>query len=198
MKINTYYNINPYYYHLCNINWKIFGTLTFRNKNKRKRFRSSRLHRDSDFKRLLELSFYWHGISLEEIPYFLRHEHSETSQYHLHFLVANSGKLEQIDTVDLCNSMTACWNRDFRTASGSNGTSVIIPYEKSKKGVKYFCKEAPGSDNGYYDDFVLSDALLEVIHKSQLTDPSVIPSENERHSQDIQRSDFGNSEDLRE
>jgi hypothetical protein len=198
MNINTYYNINPYYYHLSNINWKIFGTLTFRNKNKRKRFRSSRVHRDSDFKRLLELSFYWHGMAFDEIPYFLRHEHSETSQYHLHFLVANSGRLEQIDTVDLCNSMTACWNRDFRTASGSNGTSVIIPYEKSKKGAKYFCKEAPGSDSGYYDDFVLSDALIEVIHRSQLADPGVIQGENERHRQDIQGSNFGDSEDFRE
>jgi len=198
MKINTYYNINPYFYHLKDINWKVFGTLTFRNKNKRKRFKSSRIHRDSDFKRLLELSFYWHGMALEEIPYFLRHEHSETSQYHLHFLIADSGKLEQIDTVDLCNSMTACWNRDFRTASGSNGTSVIIPYEKSKKGVKYFCKEAPGSDNGYYNDFLLSDALMEVIHRSQPVDPGVIPSENERHSENIQGSDLGNSEDFRE
>ena len=137
-------------------------------------------------------------MALEEIPYFLRHEHSETSQYHLHFLIADSGKLEQIDTVDLCNSMTACWNRDFRTASGSNGTSVIIPYEKSKKGVKYFCKEAPGSDNGYYNDFLLSDALMEVIHRSQPVGPGVIPSENERHSENIQGSDLGNSEDFRE
>ena len=197
MNINSYYKINPYFYTLKDINWKIFGTLTFRSKNKRKRFRSSRAHRDYDFKRLLELSFYWHGLPLETIPYFLRHEHSETSQYHLHFLIANSGKLQQIDTVDLCNTMTACWNRDFRTASGSNGTSVIIPYEKSKKGVKYFCKETPGSNNGYYEDFHLSDALFELIQTSIPHNPSVIPDEDERNSQDIQRGDTGDSEDLR-
>jgi hypothetical protein len=165
---NSPYIDSSYYYHLSKVNWKIFGSLTFKSKSKRNNYRTSRYSRDYDFKHLLENTFYRLKIYSDDVPYFLRHEYSESRKYHLHFLIANHRKIDHLDPYDLAGDLTSCWKRDFSGPRGSNGTAVIEPYNKHKDGAKYVCKLNPGQDSSFFDDFHMSEPLKEIIKNNNL------------------------------
>ena len=183
---NTLYIDNSYYYLLSKISWKIFGTLTFRSKSKRNIFKSSRSSRDYDFKHLLENTFYRLNIYFEDVPYFLRHEFSETRKYHLHFLIANHRKLDHLDAFDLASDLTSCWKRDFAGPKGSNGSCFIEPYKNHKDGPKYICKVNPWQDSSYFEDFQMSDALIQMF-RSITPDTECNPVNDNQHRADISR-----------
>jgi len=201
--INTdiYSNYCNYLFSLEKLPWKIIGTLTFRDKSKKFNTQRSNKLREEDFLRLLDNTAFKLKFDKEKVPWFLRHESSIAQRWHIHFIISDCRALKNIHATTICEEMISGWTRDFRGPRGSNGTCVITPYDPNKDGLKYICKlsyEEKFHPNPLVENFILSDSLKALFNEADLSDPGVITCRDERYSKNIQRSDFGDPEDLRQ
>ena len=199
---STQYNDYSGYLHpLQRLNWKVFGTLTFRDKSKRYGTERGTKLRNDDFYRLLSNSSYKLKINLDYVPYFHRHENAITSGWHIHFIIAECRALKDISARALCGELSSSWNRDFRGPRGVNGTCEIEPFDNEKDGLKYICKLdyfSKKADNGSVEYFIPSPALKQLFDETSIGSPGVITSDNGQYSKIIQRGSPSNSEDFRQ
>ncbi|NBP02668.1 MAG: hypothetical protein EBU90_21625 [Proteobacteria bacterium] len=199
--LTQYNDYSGYLYPLQRLNWKVFGTLTFRDKSKRYGTERSTSLRNDDFYRLLSNSFYKLKINSDIVPYFLRHETALTSGWHVHFIIADCRAFREVSARTLCGELSGSWNRDFRGPRGVNGTCQIEPFDHDKDGLKYICKINKferKTDDGSVEYFIPSPALKQLIEETYIGNPSVITTEDGQYSQIIQGSSTGNSEDIRQ
>lgn len=174
----TQYNVySPYLISLERLNWKVFGTVTFRDKSKRKATPRSTALRNDDFYRLLDNSFYKLKVNQDIVPYFFRHEGSLVDGWHIHFVIADCKALRGFSARAICAEMNSSWHRDFRGIRGINGTSQIDPYDPKKEGLKYVCKldkYDSNNNNAYCEYFYPSEALKNLVRETDIGNPGVI------------------------
>jgi len=175
--ISQYKVYSPYLVSLERLNWKVFGTLTFRDKSKRKATPRSTALRNDDFYRLLDNSFYKINVNGDLVPYFFRHEASLVEGWHIHFIIADCKALKSLPASAICTEMNSSWHRDFRGLRGVNGTSQIDPFDAKKEGLKYICKMDKydsNSINAYCEYFYPSQTLKDLIQETYIGNPRVI------------------------
>jgi len=168
---DQYKGYSYYLQPLERLQWKVFGTLTFRDKSKRKSTPRSTSLRNDDFSRLLDNSFYKLNINHDLVPYFCRHEESVQDAWHIHFIIAECRALKGLSANAICAELNASWHRDFRGVRGINGTSHIVPFDADKPGLKYICKLNKynrNEDNGWVEYFIPSEPLKRLIQETHI------------------------------
>jgi hypothetical protein len=200
LNYDQYKGYSEYLYSLEQLKWKVFGTVTFREKSKRKSTKISTDKRNDDFIRLINNCCYKLNVDAELVPYFWRHESSLLDGWHIHFIIADCKTLSNFYPITICGELNSSWHRDFRGIRGINGTSQIEPFDETKPGLKYICKKDKYNENtedGRVNYFCPSNALLKLREQTHIGGPSVISCDHGEHSQDIQRSSPDNTKDFR-
>jgi len=199
LNIDAYSGYSNYLYSLEQLKWKILGTVTFRDKSKKKPTKTSTDKRNDDFERLINNSFYRLNVDPELVPYFWRHESSLVDGWHIHFIIAECKALSRFSARAICTELNSSWHRDFRGVRGINGTSQIEPFDDKRHGVKYICKmdKYNKDENGSVNYFYPSYALLNLKEQTHIGGQSVITSDHGEHSQIVQRSSSDSAEDFR-
>ena len=185
---DQYRGYSDYLLPLERLTWKVFGTLTFRDKSKRKSTPRSTSLRNDDFSRLLDNSFYKLNINHELVPYFCRHEESVQDAWHIHFIIAECKALRALSAKAICAELNASWHRDFRGVRGINGTSHIEPFNAEMPGLKYICKldkYKKNADNGWVEYFIPSDSLKRLIQETHIGNQGVSFQNDEKNSNNI-------------
>ena len=188
---DQYRGYSDYLLPLERLNWKVFGTLTFRDKSKRKSTPRSTSLRNDDFSRLLDNSFYKLNINHELVPYFCRHEESVQDAWHIHFIIAECKALRALSAKAICAELNASWHRDFRGVRGINGTSHIEPFNAEMPGLKYICKldkYKKNADNGWVEYFIPSESLKRLIQETHIGNQDVSFQNDGQCSANIQTS----------
>ena len=188
---DQYRGFSDYLLPLERLTWKVFGTLTFRDKSKRKSTPRSTSLRNDDFSRLLDNSFYKLNINHELVPYFCRHEESVQDAWHIHFIIAECKALRGLSAKAICAELNASWHRDFRGVRGINGTSHIEPFNAEMPGLKYICKldkYKKNADNGWVEYFIPSESLKRLIQETHIGNQDVSLQNDGQYSANIQTS----------
>jgi len=199
LNYDQYKGYSEYLQPLERLKWKVFGTLTFRDKSKRKSTPRSTSLRNDDFARLIDNSFYKLNVDQALVPYFCRHEESINEGWHIHFIIAECKSLKGLSAKAICAEMNASWHRDFRGVRGINGTSQIDPFDDTKPGLKYICKldkYKKNNDNGWVEYFIPSEALKRLFNETPIGRRSVNNDSHGEYSEDVQRSSPDSSEDF--
>jgi len=189
LNYDQYKGFSHYLQPLERLKWKVFGTLTFRDKSKRKSTPRSTSLRNADFSRLLDNSFYKLNINHDLVPYFCRHEESVKDAWHIHFIIAECRTLKCLSANAICAELNASWHRDFRGVRGINGTSHIVPFDADKPGLKYICKlnkYKRNEDNGWVEYFIPSEPLKRLIQETHIGYQNVSFQNDEETSENIQ------------
>lgn len=153
----------PEYHFLnrLNIEWAIFGTLTFKGETPSKRIRSHM------YFKLLRLIAKRCGTHFEKFHWVLREEIGPSGeQLHAHFVTI--GKPQQSICEELCRQIEAVWTQS------DGGKSKIDPYNSTLKGWGYILKPSWLTDKYRHDmaDFLgtdgltPSDSILELAERS--------------------------------
>ena len=191
LNYDQYKGFSYYLQPLERLQWKVFGTLTFRDKSKRKSTPRSTSLRNDDFSRLLDNSFYKLNINHELVPYFCRHEESVQDAWHIHFIIAECKALKALSAKAICAELNASWHRDFRGVRGINGTSHIEPFNAEMPGLKYICKldkYKKNADNGWVEYFIPSESLKRLIQETHIGNQDVSFQNDGQCSANIQTS----------
>jgi hypothetical protein len=163
---------HPYLYSLVDLNWKIFGSLTWSLDSRRKASEFAQRKRESDFKRLIQLTSKQFKVKPCQFNYYHALEFGNAEECHLHFLIENTG-LRNICPDSLSTYMQDFWKNQFRLENDGRsgaGEAIILPFDKTKQfeGVSYLLKRE-------YDDFgqererwdTISDNLWLLLNKKQ-------------------------------
>jgi hypothetical protein len=153
--MNTY-KYHSYLYSLKDVEWFIFGSLTWADPIKREDNDEARNLRKDDLKRLFYLSARTMGLRSRVFRFYHATEWNAAHDCHKHFLIARKG-LERVEAKELCDTMQNIWQADV-------GQSLIVPFDPRLGGVAYCLKKEyddKGTERERYD--CVSDRLLSLL-----------------------------------
>lgn len=151
---------HAYLYRLKDVPWSIFGTLTWKDSDKRRDTDRSRSLRSEDFKLLLQLTRTRFGLRPNNLACYHCTEWGAAMQCHYHFLIAKAG-VERIASTELAAEMERLWRKRINLTG--LGTAEVRPFDEARQmpGVSYCFKreyDGRGLERERYDN--LSPALL--------------------------------------
>jgi hypothetical protein len=162
-----YDRYNPYRFHFEKLDWMTFGTVTW--KDEERRTISGELLRQKDFGNLLATACREFRIKSKRLPYYRCMEYGK-GDCHYHFLIAKEG-LEHIAPDEFAAFLQEQWQSKltaFGTRSEGVGRADIRPYDRARgaAGVLYCLKrEFDGKGNELDRIEFLSKGLSKVIER---------------------------------
>ncbi len=164
----NYYH--PYLNRLREVDWAIFGSLTWEWESRRKDCCCARWHRNKDFNGLINVFCARAKLRRNELAFYQATEFGKSGQAHYHFLIATEG-LKGIPPVQCANSLRNLWINELKPYDGVNcgiGTADVRAYDAARPSpaVEYCLKrerDEHGNEWERYD--YLSDGLKRLIKR---------------------------------
>jgi hypothetical protein len=128
---------HPMLYHLKDIEWSIWGTLTWKDWYRRLSGPDAEKTRHIDFIQLLQKTRADVGLRGKDICFYHATEFGKSGENHLHFLALNRKPLLASNEL-FAERMQSIWNKDFALfdhlkKTGGAGMAVIAHYDKQKE-----------------------------------------------------------------
>jgi hypothetical protein len=154
---------HPELYSIFQVDWKIFGTLTWRTEGRR--LPSAQKLRENDFNLLLFKTAKALKISQRQVSRYFYHamEFGAAGECHFHFLIANAG-LESLDGAAMADTMQRLWTQELRLKRPDGslsdflgaGGAVVRPFDQARRlaGLAYVTKrefKASGEQRDRFD-----------------------------------------------
>jgi hypothetical protein len=159
----TYDRINPFYSHLINIDWFIFGSLTWNDERSRACSHDATRQRLKDFNRLIRKACFPLGLKEDDIAFYFKSERGITHQGHAHFLIARQG-IEHVPPI-LADTLNTIWAIEAKM--GTADVQLLNPALKEQV-VGYTCKREFAPTGQEYDTYdCASKALKSLIRAKQ-------------------------------
>jgi hypothetical protein len=141
---SAYDKYHPYLFHFKNVDWAIFGTLTWEDETRRKEHGRAEWFRQRDFWQLVVAASRQFRIRGKDLACYRAMEFGE-GECHYHFLIARNG-IEQIPENRLAEAMRDLWQlklQPFDSDKPGIGRADIRPYDQAKElaGVRYCLKK---------------------------------------------------------
>jgi hypothetical protein len=153
---------NPIAYHLEQINWSVFGTITFKNDSFTYDNKVSEQERSKVFHRLIGCTCTKLRLRNRRLIYYKRTEWGAGQRGHINFLIGKNGT-ESVTPLELSEKMQTFWTGGLFPI----GTAVIEPFRKElhSEGIRYQSKYEFDSQHNLLNDYEeFSDLLLKRIH----------------------------------
>jgi len=115
--------INPTGFHLAQIEWAIFGALTWREDALATGTEWAHNMRLKDFYRLLGVSCSKNRLRPRRLMVYAKSEWGNDRRGHLHFLIGKTG-MDSIASADMAETMRAVWTELF-----AKGTAFIVQFD---------------------------------------------------------------------
>jgi hypothetical protein len=140
--------VHPIVYSLLNIEWSIFGSLTWENPEYRRDTPASERLRFKDFNLLIRRTCQLLPLDKDKIEFYVTSERGDSCECHIHFLIARNG-LEDISVDTVCLTQKYLWASNLqltanyfesnRTLGGFRGVAKIEPFDQKRhiEGVCY-------------------------------------------------------------
>lgn len=164
---------HPYLYRFDDVNWSIFGSLTWEFLSRRKDNDLARWQRKKDFNGLMNSMCARYKLRRNKLAYYEATEYGKAGEMHCHFLIASEG-LERIPAEHCAKTLENLWVNELKPFDSDKfgiGTAVVKPYDRAKEnpGVQYCLKvekDEFGTERERHD--FPSPALMKLIKKTQL------------------------------
>src|ERR1700733_5156843 len=143
--------VHPIVYSLLNIEWSVFGSLTWEHPEYRKDTQTSERLRFKDFNLLIRRTCQLLHLDKDAIQFYVTSERGDSCECHLHFLIARNG-LRGVPVTKVCLTQNYLWASNLqlttkaiesnRTLKGFRGVAKIEPFDQKRQveGVCYVCK----------------------------------------------------------
>lgn len=130
-------------YHLIDVEWSVFGTLTWKGGYRRLPTWNAEKLRRADFGLLKLNTCRLLNIRPKNIAYYHAMEYG-AGESHFHFLIARKG-IERHDSATVANTMQTLWNDNLKRAANKKaglGRAKIEPFDTARQlsGVAYCLK----------------------------------------------------------
>jgi hypothetical protein len=151
--------------YLIELDFAIFGGLSWEREFCRKDRHEAHQARVRDFNHLCKIAFKGLNLNYREVLFFFRDEPSESGEWHAHFLIGAMG-IETVPHADLAATLQSVWTKRF-----NKGMAKIEPFDPNRQleGVSYVCKVSrDGRGNEIANFPVRSKALFNLIQKKNI------------------------------
>jgi hypothetical protein len=166
------YGVHPYFKSFKEIDWSIFGTLTWERASRRSLSFNSELLRQKDFNGLLQVACQDLGIRRKHLPYYHAMEWTDANEAHYHFLLARDNRLK-VSPDELSQYLQEQWTKTLKPygckTSVVGEQAVVRPYDQAQglAGVSYCLKRDSEFYSGERERFdVISPALMKLLCKN--------------------------------
>jgi hypothetical protein len=154
-------------YSIARVDWKVFGSLTWRTIARRRP--NAQHKRERDFRHLVLLAAKALKLSPRQFHYYHALEFGAAGECHFHFLIAKAG-LEKVTDATLADCLERIWSKEFRLDMSLRcgaGKAIVKPFNDAchLEGVAYLCKREY-DDKGQVRDRCdrMSEGLPGLIH----------------------------------
>lgn len=144
--LSSDHQVNSYAFHLLQINWVIFGVLTWKDESIRLPGLAADKQRSKDFWHLIGATCSKLRLLPRKLLVYRKTEVSAANQAHCHFLIGKQGT-EHVSLTQLCNTIRDTWTKNGKGLP----YAVLFDKERNTQGVLYQSKL--GFDFDYNDSF---------------------------------------------
>lgn len=168
---------HPYAYRLQNVEWFLFGTLTWENWGRQKNTYAAESKRTKDFNDLVAVFCGIMKLRRRQLAFYKATEFGKSGQAHFHFVIGKSG-CEHLSADECAKVLTELWEKRlerFDSNFPGVGKAKIVPYDKAEErpAVDYCLKrEFDENGNEYERHDYLSPKLIKLI-QFQINNPPV-------------------------
>jgi len=156
---------NPIAYHLAQVNWSIFGTLTWQVDSRSINTATAKTLRMNDFRWLMLNACAILRIKTKRLAFYRKTEWGGGDRAHYNFLIAKDGLPADVTAKTLADTLSRVW----RQPSGHRGLCEIEPFDNEThlQGVLYQCKyEFDATSSQFECDEYRSPALSKILQKN--------------------------------
>jgi hypothetical protein len=164
---------HPYWHRFRDIDWYIFGGLSWKDNSRRKTTHEAEWKRRRDFNDLIAAFCGRCKMRRKKLAYYVTNEFSDTAEGHVHFVIAKNG-LEHLTDRQCAETLEHLWKNTLQAYDLETvgiGTAEVRPYDKTRlyPGAKYCLKRDYNCHGEEWERWdYLSKRLITIIREKHL------------------------------
>lgn len=161
--------VHPYADHLIDIEWAIFGGLTWADESYRWGTLKAHRNRLKSFHHFCKRVCKALNIQYRHLLFYFRSEPNDAGDWHSHFLIGAKG-IEPATPAQLAEALQRTWTEQFK-----QGVAEIEPFDPNRQleGVSYVCKVIRDEIGNEIDmPFAFSKALEKLVKDRHVVNPT--------------------------